>query len=51
MAQQAVKSTHIGAYAPNKARIIREKIIEFILFLAALSSVATTIAILYILIN
>ncbi len=51
MAQQAIKSTRIGAYAPNKARIIREKIIEFILFLAALSSVATTVAILYILIS
>ncbi len=51
MAQQAVKSTRITAYTPNKTRIIREKIIEFILFLAALSSVATTIAILYILIS
>ncbi len=51
MAQQAIKSTRVTTYRPNRARIIREKIIEFILFLAALSSVATTVAILYILVS
>ncbi|MEM9275541.1 MAG: phosphate ABC transporter permease subunit PstC [Cyanobacteria bacterium P01_F01_bin.143] len=51
MVQQAVKLTRKKQYTPNKARIIREKIIEIVLFLAALSSVATTIAILYILIS
>ncbi len=51
MAQQAIKSTRVTAYRPNTIRIFREKIIEFILFLAALSSVATTVGILYILIS
>ncbi len=38
-------------YAPKPIRVIRERIIEFILFLAACSSVATTIAILALLIE
>ena len=36
-------------YTPNKTRIIRERIIETSLFLAACSSVATTVAILFLL--
>ena len=51
MVQQALKSTRLTTYKPNRVRIIREKIIEFMLFLAALSSVATTVGILYILIG
>ncbi|MGL6344929.1 MAG: phosphate ABC transporter permease subunit PstC [Waterburya sp.] len=51
MAQTTLKSTTRPRYQPKIARQVKEKIIEFILFLAAFSSVATTVAILYILIN
>ncbi|MGL4884649.1 MAG: PstC family ABC transporter permease, partial [Waterburya sp.] len=51
MAQTTLKSTTRQRYQPNVVRQVKEKIIEFILFLAAFSSVATTVAILYILIN
>jgi phosphate transport system permease protein len=46
--KQAVKTKQ---YSPKLIRQIRERIIETILFLAALSSVATTIGILFILIE
>jgi phosphate transport system permease protein len=51
MAQTTLKSipNRSRSYKPRLARQIKEKLIEFILFLAALSSVATTVAILYIL--
>jgi phosphate transport system permease protein len=51
MAQTTLKSTTRQRYQPNVVRQVKEKIIEFVLFLAAFSSVATTVAILYILIN
>jgi phosphate transport system permease protein len=51
MAQTTLKSTTRQRYKPKLARQVKEKIIEIVLFLAAFSSVATTIAILYILIN
>lgn len=51
MAQTTLKSAKKRQLSPKLARQIKEKIIEVILFLAAFSSVATTIAILYILIN
>ncbi|BAZ44366.1 phosphate ABC transporter, inner membrane subunit PstC [Chondrocystis sp. NIES-4102] len=51
MAQTIIKSTNKQQYKPKLDRQIREKIIELVLFLAASSSVATTIAILYILIK
>ncbi|MGL5079363.1 MAG: phosphate ABC transporter permease subunit PstC, partial [Waterburya sp.] len=51
MAQTTLKSTTRPRYQPKIARQVKEKIIEFILFLAAFSSVATTVAILYILIS
>jgi phosphate transport system permease protein len=51
MAQTTLKSTTRQRYQPNVVRQVKEKIIELVLFLAAFSSVATTIAILYILIN
>ncbi len=51
MAQTTLKSAKKRQYTPKLARQIKEKIIEIILFLAAFSSVATTVAILYILIN
>ena len=51
MAQTTLKSAKKRQYTPKLARQIKEKIIEVILFLAAFSSVATTVAILYILIN
>lgn len=46
---QAIKTSSKLKYQSRLARQIKEKVIEFILFLAACSSVATTIAILYIL--
>jgi phosphate transport system permease protein len=51
MAQTTLKSTTRQRYQPKVARQVKEKIIEIVLFLAAFSSVATTIAILYILSN
>jgi phosphate transport system permease protein len=51
MAQTTLKSTTRKQYKPKLARQVKEKIIEIVLFLAAFSSVATTIAILYILIK
>jgi phosphate transport system permease protein len=51
MAQTTFRSTTRQRYQPNVVRQVKEKIIELVLFLAAFSSVATTIAILYILIN
>jgi len=51
MAQTTLKSAKKRQYTPKLARQIKEKIIEVILFLAAFSSVATTVAILYLLIN
>lgn len=51
MAQTTIKTRSKQTYKPRIGRQIKEKIIEFILFLAAFSSVATTIAILYILIK
>ncbi|MEO0836694.1 MAG: phosphate ABC transporter permease subunit PstC [Cyanobacteria bacterium J06642_3] len=51
MAQSTFKSRARTTYKPRLGRQVKEKIIEFILFIAACSSVATTIAILYILIK
>ena len=52
MAQTTLKPTRSKqTYKPKLARQVKEKIIEFVLFLAAFSSVATTVAILYILIK
>jgi phosphate transport system permease protein len=51
MAQTTLKSTTRQQYKPKLVRQVKEKIIEIVLFLAAFSSVATTIAILYILIK
>lgn len=51
MAQTTLKSRSKQTYKPKLGRQIKEKIIEFILFLAAFTSVATTVAILYILIK
>ncbi|MGD1918250.1 MAG: phosphate ABC transporter permease subunit PstC, partial [Pleurocapsa sp.] len=51
MAQTTLTSRSKNTYKPRLGRQIREKIIEFILFLAAFSSVATTVAILHILIK
>ncbi len=51
MAQTTLRSKSRSRYKPNVARQVKEKVIEIILFLAACSSVATTIAILYILIK
>ena len=51
MAQNTVRLTRRQQYAPKAARQVREKIIESLLFLAALSSVATMAAILYILVS
>jgi phosphate transport system permease protein len=47
MAQTTLKSRSNRLHKPKLARQVQEKIIEFILFLAAFSSVATTVAILY----
>jgi phosphate transport system permease protein len=51
MAQKTLKVSKAREYSPKLKREIREKIIEILLFLAAFSSVATTIAILEILIK
>ena len=52
MAQTTLKSRSSRySYKPKLGRQIGEKIIEIFLFLAAFSSVATTVAILYILIK
>lgn len=52
MAQTTLKSISSRySYKPKLGRQIGEKVIEIVLFLAAFSSVATTVAILYILIS
>ena len=49
--KQQLKSIISPEFSVNIVRYFREKLIEFILFLAAFSSVATTVAILFILIK
>ena len=49
MTQETLRIARKKSYSPNFTRQIREKFIEFLLFLAAFSSVATMFAILYIL--
>lgn len=49
--KQQLKSIISPKFSVNIVRYFREKLIEFILFLAAFSSVATTVAILFILIK
>ncbi|MEB3278978.1 MAG: phosphate ABC transporter permease subunit PstC [Lyngbya sp.] len=51
MSQKQLQLTKIKQLSPKQIRDLREQVIEFILFLAAFSSVATTIAILFILID
>lgn len=51
MSQKQLQLTKIKQLSPKQIRNSREKVIEFILFLAAFSSVATTLAILFILID
>lgn len=51
MAQKSFQLAHRRKFSSKITRELREKVIEIILFLAAFSSVATTVAILYILIT
>ncbi|WP_413166445.1 phosphate ABC transporter permease subunit PstC [Capilliphycus salinus ALCB114379] len=51
MSQKQLQLRKVKQLSPKEIRSLREQVIEFILFLAAFSSVATTIAILFILID
>lgn len=51
MMEKQLEPIKVAQFSPKLVRDIREKIIESVLFLAAFSSVATTVAILFILIE
>ncbi|MDJ0733840.1 MAG: phosphate ABC transporter permease subunit PstC [Nostocaceae cyanobacterium] len=51
MTPKSFQVSRVGLFTPRFIRNLRERVIEFVLFLAACSSVATTLGILYILVT
>jgi phosphate transport system permease protein len=51
MVEKPIQRSVAGQFTPKLSRNLQEKAIEFVLFLAAFSAVATTVGILYILIS
>jgi phosphate transport system permease protein len=51
MVERPIQLAQANSFSPKLSRNLRERAIAFILFLAAFSAVATTVAILYILVN